>query len=580
MENEKPTQSLSQSPPTQGTKKGAQVFCEILQREGVDLMFGYPGGVVLPLFDALYDSPIKFVLSRHEQGATHMADAYARTTGKVGVVLVTSGPGACNTVTGLATAFMDSIPLVVFTGQVKTPLIGNDAFQEADTTGITRPITKHNYIVKDPRDLVRTIHEAFHIARTGRPGPVVVDLPVDVSVADIAHHRGREEMDLPGYKIRSEGHLRQIKRAAEAINASERPVIYAGGGVILSDASPELRAMVNKANVPITTTLLGLGCFDESDPKSLMMLGMHGTAYANYAIQECDLLVAVGARFDDRITGDVKRFAPQALIVHIDIDPSSISKNVKVDIPVVGDARNILSRIIEFIESKPREAWFARINEMKRKYPLTYDNSSEGIKPQYVIEEVCRQTEGRAIICTGVGQHQMWTAQFYRFSLPRHFVTSGGLGTMGFGFPAAIGAQIACPNETVVDIDGDSSFSMTLNELPTAVEHKLPVKVCVLNNGYMGMVRQWQELFYGRRYSKSYLQNPSFAKVAEAFGAIGLTATKKTEVPKVIEQMLAADTCCVVDFHVEREENVWPMVAAGKGLHEMDGLPTDTSERV
>jgi acetolactate synthase-1/2/3 large subunit len=573
--------SPGKSPPQEPEMiTGAQILCEMLLREGADTIFGYPGGVVLPIFDALFDSPINFVLSRHEQGATHMADGYARASGKVGVVLVTSGPGSTNIVTGLATAHMDSIPMVAITGQVKTHLIGNDAFQEADTTGITRPVTKHNYIVKDTKDLARIIREAFHIARTGRPGPVLIDLPADVSANKAPLYNNNKEMDLPGYRIRQGGHTRQIMRAAEAINTAERPVIYAGGGVILSDASAELNQLVQKANVPITTTLLGLGCFDQSDPKSLNMLGMHGTAYANYAIQKCDLLVAIGARFDDRITGDVKRFAPHAKIIHIDIDPTSISKSVKVDIPVVGDAKSILAEMVKYIEPRPRESWFAQINEWKKSYPLKYDNSSDGIKPQYIVEEVCRQTAGKAIVCTGVGQHQMWTAQFYRFSLPRHFISSGGLGTMGFGFPAAIGAQIACPDAMVVDIDGDSSFSMTLNELPTAVENKLPVKVCVLNNGYMGMVRQWQELFYGKRYSKSYLQHPSFAKVAEAFGAVGLTASKKSEVPGIIEQMLHEETCCVVDFHVEREENVWPMVAAGKGLHEMTGLPTNTVERL
>jgi acetolactate synthase-1/2/3 large subunit len=408
----------------------------------------------------------------------------------------------------------------------------------------------------------------------------VVDLPLDVSTSQAQVSNSGPEIDLPGYRVRYEGHIRQIKRAAEAINASEKPVIYAGGGVILANASEQLRQLVQKANVPVTTTLLGLGCFDENDPKSLQMLGMHGTAYANFAVQECDLLVAVGARFDDRITGDVKRFAPHARVVHIDIDPASISKNVKVDIPVVGDAKSILSEMVKYVEPRERKEWFARIDQTKKLYPLTYNNDTGAIKPQYVIEEVCRQTHGKAIVCTGVGQHQMWTAQFYRFSLPRHFISSGGLGTMGFGFPAAIGAQIARPDATVVDFDGDSSFSMTLNELPTAVENGLPVKVCILNNGYMGMVRQWQEMFYGKRYSKSFLKNPDFARVAEAFGAVGLTATKKDEVPKIVEQMLAEKKCCVVDFHVEREENVWPMVATGKGLHEMAGLPTGTSERV
>ena len=571
--------AAGESPPAE-MKTGAEVLCEVLQKEGVETVFGYPGGVVLPIFDVLYESPIEFVLPRHEQGGMHMADGYARTSGKVGCVLVTSGPGATNTITGLATAFMDSIPMVVLTGQVKTHLIGNDAFQEADTTGITRPVTKHNYVVKDPNDLARILHEAFHIARTGRPGPVVVDLPLDVMVAPAPLGRGPADMKLPGYKVRQTGHTRQIKRAAEAINAAERPVFYVGGGVISANASEELRAVVDKANVPITTTLLGLGCYDENKPRSLHMLGMHGTAYANYAVQECDLLVAIGARFDDRITGDLSRFSPHSEVVHVDIDPTSISKNVKVHIPVVGDARHILKEMIEYIEPRERKEWFAQIDDWKEKFPLTYDNDTDGIKPQYVIEELGRQTEGKAVICTGVGQHQMWAAQFYRFSLPRHFLTSGGLGTMGFGFPASIGAQIARPDEIVIDIDGDSSFSMTLNELPTIVEHNLPVKVCVLNNGYMGMVRQWQELFYGKRYSKSYLQHPSFARVAEAFGAVGLTVDKKDEVPKVVEQMLAEKQPCVVDFLIEREENVWPMVAAGKGLHEMDGLPTGTVERL
>ena len=561
-------------------KSGAEVLCAVLVSEGVDTVFGYPGGVVLPIFDALYDSPINFISVRHEQGATHMADAYARVTGKCGVVLVTSGPGATNTVTGLATAHMDSIPLVALTGQVKTPLIGNDAFQEADTTGITRPVTKHNCIVKDPKDLARIIHEAFYIARTGRPGPVLVDLPMDVSMSPAPMEGKGTEVDLPGYRVRQGGHTRQVKRAAEAINEAERPVLYVGGGVILSNASDELRQLVNKANVPITTTLLGLGSFDENDPKSLHMLGMHGTAYANFAVQQCDLLVAIGARFDDRVTGDVSRFAPHAKVVHIDIDPTSISKNVKVDIPVVGDARLILQEMNNYIEHRERSEWWARIDGFKKKYPLTYDNNTDTIKPQYVIEEMWRQTQGKGIVCTGVGQHQMWVAQFYRFSLPRHFITSGGLGTMGFGFPAAIGAQIASPDSTVVCFDGDSSFSMTLGELATAVQYELPIKVCVLNNGYMGMVRQWQELFYEKRYSKSSLVNPSFAKVAEAFGAVGLTATKKEEVPGIVEQMLNEKKCCVADFNIDRQENVWPMVAAGKGLHEMSGLPAETVERL
>ncbi len=478
---------------------GAEYLCELLLEENVDVIFGYPGGVVLPIFDALYDSELELILTRHEQNATHAADGYSRSTGKTGVVLVTSGPGACNTITGIATAYMDSIPMVIMTGQVKTHLIGNDAFQESDTTGITRPITKHNYIVKDANDLGRIIKEAFYLARSGRPGPVLIDLPADVSAMKIVRNKANEALNLPGYKPREEGHIRQIQKAAEAINASEKPVIYTGGGVILAGASDELRAFVKKANAPITTTLLGLGAFDETDPLSLHMSGMHGTAYANFAVQECDLLVSVGARFDDRVTGDVKRFAPNAKIVHIDIDPASISKTIKVDIPVVGDAKKILPILTELIETKPRAEWLGHINELKDRYPLAYDNSGDGIKPQYVIEEIARQTNHNAIVTTGVGQHQMWAAQFYGFRRPKQIITSGGLGTMGFGLPSAIGAQIANPHDTVVCIEGDSSFSMALHDMPTAVERSLPLKICILNNGYMGMVRQWQELFYKRR---------------------------------------------------------------------------------
>jgi len=550
---------------------GAEIFVQTLIEQGVETMFGYPGGVVLPLFDRLYDAPINFIIPRHEQGGCHMADGYARASGKVGVILTTSGPGACNIVTGLATAMMDSVPLVALTGQVRTELIGNDAFQEADTTGITRPVTKFNSIVKDVKDLARTIREAFYIASTGRQGPVLVDIPVDVSVARCERDNSNK-MDLPGYRLRTKGHTRQISMAAEAINKSERPVLYAGGGIISANAAEELRAFAEKAHLPVTMTLLGLGGFDQNRPESLDMLGMHGSAYANYAVQECDVLIAVGARFDDRVTGKVKEFAKNAKIIHIDIDPASISKNVHVDIPVVGDAKDILSRMTEEVEYRERKKWFEKIAAWKSKFPFRYDNNSPNIKPQYVIEEICRQTEGKAIITTGVGQNQMWTAQFYRFSRPRQFISSGGLGTMGYGLPAAIGAQIAKPDATVIDIDGDHSFNMTMTELRTAVQYELPIKVCILNNGYMGMVRQWQELFYNKRYSKSYLSNPDYAKVAEALGAAGITVDKKADVPKAIEKMLGEKRPCVVDFKVEREENVWPIVPAGKSLHEMEGL--------
>ena len=534
-------------------------------------MFGYTGGVVLPLFDRLYDAPINFIIPRHEQGGCHMADAYARASGKVGVVVATSGPGACNLVTGLATAMMDSTPMVAITGQVRTELIGNDAFQEADTTGVTRPVTKYNCIVKDVRDVARIFREAFYIASTGRPGPVLIDVPVDVEVAKF-DTKSPAEMELPGYRVRTKGHARQISTAAKAINESDQPVLYVGGGVISANAAEELRQLADKAHLPVTTTLLGLGSYDQEKPESLDMLGMHGSAYANYAVQECDLLIAVGARFDDRVTGKLKSFAPNAKIIHIDIDPASISKNVHVDIPVVGDAKFILPELVKEVEHRDRKQWFKKIAEWKKKFPFSYDRDATTVKPQYVIEELCRQTKGGAIITTGVGQNQMWAAQFYRFSRPRQLISSGGLGTMGFGLPAAIGAQVARPGETVIDIDGDHSFNMTMTELATAVENKLPIKVCILNNGYMGMVRQWQELFYNKRYSKSYLSNPDYATVACAMGAVGITVDKKADVPKAIKQMLAEKQPCVADFRVEREENVWPMVAAGKSLDEMSGL--------
>lgn len=552
-------------------KTGAEIIVATLIEQGVDVMFGYPGGVALPLFDKLYDAPINFIIPRHEQGGAHMADGFARASGKVGVVLTTSGPGACNLVTGLATAMMDSVPIVALTAQVRTDLIGNDAFQEADTTGITRPITKHNMIIKDIKDLQRSIREAFYIASTGRPGPVLIDIPVDIEVAKY-QMQPLKEISLPGYKPQVKGHLRQIKMAAEAINKSDKPVLYVGGGVISANASQELRELANKANLPVTMTLLALGCFDQTQPQSLDMLGMHGTAYANFAVQECDLLIAVGARFDDRVTGKVKTFAPNAKVIHIDIDPSSISKNVATDIPVVGDAKFILAELAKEVRHKERKEWFDKIADWKKRFPLRYDTKSPNIKPQYVIEQIWEATKDNAIIVTGVGQHQMWTAQFYKHTKPRHFLTSGGLGTMGFGLPAAIGAQIAKPDETVIAIDGDSSFNMTLTEMSTAVQYELPVKVCIINNGYMGMVRQWQQLFYGQRYSKSSLRNPAFAAVAEALGAVGITVEKKSEVKQAIAKMLAEKRPCLVDFHVEREENVWPMVATGKSLHEMDGL--------
>ena len=549
-------------------RTGAAIFRQTLEAEGVDTIFGYPGGVVLPIFDELYESLDKFVLTRHEQGAAHAADGYARSTGKVGVALATSGPGACNLITGLATAHMDSIPVVAFTGQVKTTLIGNDAFQEADITGISRSVTKYNILVKDVKDLARVMHEAFHVARTGRPGPVLVDIPFDVSMAEL-NGEPDEQIRLPGYKPQLAGNPRQIKAAAEALNASCRPVIYAGGGVILANASELLRELATKANVPVTTTLLGLGAFDQDSELSLDMLGMHGTAYANYAVQDCDLLLAVGARFEDRVTGNLAEFAPKAKIVHIDVDPSSISKNVKVDIPVVGDAGNILEALVKLAEYKGRQAWFEQIAKWKKQYPMSYDRKSSKIKPQYIVEQICEATKGQAIVTTGVGQHQMWTAQYYKWKFPRQIISSGGLGTMGFGLPAANGAQRGNPGKVVIDIDGDGSFCMTMQELITSVNYSLPVKVMIVNNGYLGMVRQWQELFFGKRYSATRIKSPDFAALARGFGATGMVVQDKSEVREAIEQSLATPGPVVIDFRVDPEENVWPMVPAGKSLHEM-----------
>ena len=547
---------------------GAQILHDILIQEGVDLMFGYPGGMVLPIFDVMYQSPIRLVVTRHEQGAAHMADGYARSTGRVGVVLATSGPGATNIVTGLGTAHMDSVPMVAITGQVRSNLIGNDAFQEADMTGITRPVTKHNFLVKRIEDLGRTLKEAFHIARTGRPGPVLVDVPVDITVAKAATEPDLA-IRLPGYKPRVTGHIRQIKMAAEAINAAKRPVLMSGGGVVCSGATEQMRAIALKGNIPVTTTLLGLGTFDESSPLALQMPGMHGTACANFAIQECDCLISVGARFDDRVTGNVKTFAPHAKIIHIDIDPTSISKNVQVDIPVVGDARDILVRMLEFIQPADRSAWLEQISQWKKKYPLKYETNGR-IKPQEVIETVARLTDHNAIVATGVGQHQMWAAQFYGWRRQRQVITSGGLGTMGFGVPASIGAQFGNPGATVIDIDGDGSFSMTMVEVITAAQYNQPVKFIVLDNDYLGMVRQWQEMFYGHRYSGVNHPCPDFARVAEGFGAKGITISERSELADGLNEALRHPGPVVLDVKVEKEENVYPMVPAGRSLHEME----------
>lgn len=565
-----PTDAISEPVGMLG-KNGASLLLDVLIEQGVEVLFGYSGGAILPTFDRLYSSPIRFIMTRHEQGAGHMADGYSRATGKVGTAIVTSGPGATNLTTALATAHMDSIPMVAITGQVATAAIGNDAFQEADVIGVTRPVTKHNILVKNVNDLPRIVREAYHIARTGRPGPVLIDLPKDIQVSKL-DIEDDGHLDLPGYRPRHKGNQRQIRLAAEAINASERPVLYVGGGVILSEASAELRELARKANIPVTTTLLGLGAVDEvgDSDLALHMLGMHGSAYANYAVQGSDLLIAVGARFDDRVTGKLETFAPHAKIIHIDVDPSSISKSVDVDIPVVGDAKAVLADLIQHVEHRSRADWFELINKWKKQYPFSYDQQPDGaIKPQHVIDQVSKLTEGKAIITTGVGQHQMWAAQFYRWRMPRQMITSGGLGTMGYGFPAAIGAAVGCPDRHVIDIDGDGSFLMTCNELATAAQYQIPVKVVILNNNYQGMVRQWQELFFERRYMAVDMPNPSFARVAEAFGCTGIDLKDPKDVPDAIRQMLDAPGPVVVDAHVEPEENVYPMVAVGKSLHEM-----------
>lgn len=549
---------------------GAKILIESLKKEKVEVMFGYPGGSVLPIFDEIYDCPIKFVLTRHEQGAAHAADGYARATGKAGVCIATSGPGATNLVTGIATAYMDSIPLVAITGQVKTFLIGNDAFQEADVTGITRPITKHNYLVKDVKHLAKTIKEAFHIAQTGRPGPVVIDIPVDVQIEQ-AEFVYPKEAGIRGYNPTYAGHMGQIKRAAKAIASSKRPVLYAGGGIIISGADKELYELATKANIPVTTTMLGLGGFPETHELSLGMLGMHGTAYANHAIMDSDLIIAVGARFDDRVTGKIDEFAPDAKVIHIDIDPSSVSKNIKVDIPIVGDAKNILGELNKVMGKPDTREWLKTVESWKQRGALTFKDDDK-LRPQYIVRSICEATKGDAIITTEVGQNQMWAAQYYTYTKPRSFLSSGGLGTMGYGFPAAIGAQMGSPDKVVFDIAGDGSIQMNIQELATAMNYELPVKVAILNNGFLGMVRQWQELFYKKRYSHTCLKGcPDFVKVAESYGAVGIRVTKKSEVKPAIEKAISIDKPVFLDFHVEPEENVFPMVPAGQAINRMIG---------
>lgn len=543
---------------------------ECLAREGVEVIFGYPGGQVIPIYDALYDSKIRNILVRHEQGAAHAADGYARSTGKTGVCLATSGPGATNLVTGIATAYMDSVPMVAITGQVPTSLIGCDSFQEADITGISMPITKHNYLVRDINDLPRVVKEAFHIAGTGRPGPVLIDLPKDLTTLSVKPEFP-DTINLPGYKPNYIGNARQVKDATEAIQNAHRPLIYAGGGIVIAGADQELRKLAERMDIPVTTTLMGMSAFPSSHPLNLGMLGMHGTAAANFAVCDSDLLITVGARFDDRVTGKIETFAPRARIIHIDIDPAEIGKNVRCDIPIVGDVKIVLEMLLERLTESRNPEWLGRINAWKKEYPLQYE--PKGLKPQRVIEEISRLTGGEAIICTEVGQHQMWAAHYCQFTRPRSFITSGGLGTMGFGFPAAIGAQIGNPNRLVIDIAGDGSFQMNIQELGTAVANQIPVKVVILNNFYLGMVRQWQEFFFNKRYSGTVLEsNPDFVKIAEAYGAKGFRITELENLADTLKEAFATPGPVVVDCQVEREENVLPMVPAGGSINKMIGV--------
>ena len=554
---------------------GAQIMMKVLQEEGVDTIFGYPGGVVIDIFDELEKTDIRHILVRQEACAVHAADGYARAGGRVGVCLVTSGPGATNTVTGIASAYMDSIPVVIFTGQVPTHLIGNDAFQEVDIVGITRPCTKHNYLVKRTEDLARIIKEAFYLASSGRPGPVLVDIPKDVSVTKI-DYKPSKKVKLRSYNPTYNPNARQLQKVVELIKEAKKPVIFAGGGVILSKASKELTELARKTQSPLTASLMGLGAFPATDPLWLGMIGMHGTYRANMSTGECDLLIGIGVRFDDRVTGKISAFATHAKIVHIDIDPTSIRKNIPVTAPVVGDCKVTLAKLNKLLDKedlgdlkKERKKWFEQIQHWKDTQPLAY-KQTDVIKPQYVVEKLYEMTKGKAIITTEVGQNQMWAAQYYQFDRPNHFITSGGLGCMGFGLPAAIGAQLACPDALVVDIAGDGSIQMNIQEMATAVQCGLPVKVVILNNGYLGMVRQWQQLFFDKRYVSTCLDcAPDFVKLAEAYGAVGLRATKPEEVEAVLKKGLASKKPVIMDFVVEKEECVYPMVPAGAAVTEM-----------
>lgn len=560
---------------TSGKKmNGSEIFFECLRRENVEYIFGYPGGALLKVYETLYDvQDIKHILVRHEQGATHMAEGYARATGKPGVVLVTSGPGATNTVTGISNAYMDSSPMVVFTGQVVSNLIGNDAFQEADIVGITRPITKHNFLVKDVKDLATTVRKAFYLASQGRPGPVLVDLPKDVLSSECIFN-WPEKIDIRGFKPTIKGHENQIKKAAKIIAKAKRPLLYVGGGVIASEGSEALRTLAIEQDIPVTMTLQGLGAFPGSHPLSMGMLGMHGTYWANQAVNNCDLLISVGARFDDRVTGKIDKFATHAYKIHNDIDPTNIDKNIKVDLPVVGDSRHFLEGVLKALPKtrENRQPWLEEIAKWRKQCPLAYVNDDKKLKTEFVIDEVSRQTEGSAVVVTDVGQHQMWTAQYYKFANPRSIITSGGLGTMGYGLPAAIGAAFGVHDRPVVLFCGDGGFTMNIQELVTAAHYKLPVKLFLINNNFLGMVRQWQELFHQEKYSFTDLQqsNPDFVRVAEAFGVKAMSATNPTEAKRAISEALDYNEGPVlVEFKVIKKDMVFPMVPAGAPISEM-----------
>jgi acetolactate synthase-1/2/3 large subunit len=554
---------------------GAKILIKILQEEGVDTIFGFPGAAIVDIYDELVKTDLRHILVRHEQGAVHAADGYARASGRVGVCLVTSGPGATNTVSGISSAFMDSVPLVVFTGQVPTNLIGNDAFQEVDIVGITRPCTKHNYLVKTVDDLARIVKEAFYIARSGRPGPVLVDLPKDV-IRETTQYRPIKQVRLRSYNPTYEPNVKQLPKAIKLVKESKRPVVFVGGGVILSKASNEVKKFAKRIQAPVTSTLMGLGAFPASDPLWLGMIGMHGTYRANMSSAECDLLIAIGVRFDDRVTGKTDAFAPKAKIIHVDIDPTSIRKNIPVTIPIVGDCRITLQKMNKLLEKeKPgdlkrgRSPWLRKIKQWKATKPLAYQQQ-DVIKPQFVIEKLYELTQGKAIVTTEVGQNQMWAAQYYHFDKPNHFISSGGLGCMGFGFPAAIGAQFACPDATVVDIAGDASIQMNIQEMATAVQYGLPVKIVILDNQYLGMVRQWQELYYDRCYACTGMEvAPDFVKLADAYGAVGLSTAKPEEVEATLKEGLRIPKPVIMHFIVEREECVYPMVPAGAPNSEM-----------